>query len=163
MGTAAPTNLERGRIGFATLLAVDILFRCALVFFNNRSGQRELLLADNPDFGPNCGSREFTKTARRMLIKGMAMNAGCLKHLLHQSSLTQRGCGINLLQDNSALGRELRIQVCSRRRQGVIALAREYNLKELKRARKKGRLRARQIKTPRASEVFIKLLGHLVL
>ena len=81
MGTAAPTNLERGRIGFATLLTVDILFRCALVFFNNRSGQRELLLADNPDFGPNCGSREFTKTARRMLIKGMAMNAGCLKPL----------------------------------------------------------------------------------
>ena len=116
MGTAAPTNLEGGRIGFATLLTIDILFWCALVFFNNRSGQRELLLADNPDFGPDCGSREFTKTARRMLIKRMAMNAGCLKHLLHQSSLTERGCGINPLQDDCARRRALGIQVRSRHR-----------------------------------------------
>ena len=102
MGAAAPTNLEGGRIGFAALLTIDILFRCALVFLNDRPGQRELLFADNPDFRPDCRRGEFTNAAHRMFIKGMAMNAGRLQHLLNQAGLTERGCGINPLQSNRA-------------------------------------------------------------
>ena len=162
MGTAAPTNLEGGRIGFAALLTIDILFRCALIFFNNRPGQCALLFADNPDFRPNCSGGKFTKTSGRMLIKGVAMNADRLEHLLNQAGLTERGCGINPLQSNRALSHALGIQVCSRRRELVIPLAREYDLKKLECAGKKSRLGARQIKAPRAGKVFIKLLGHLL-